>query len=567
MLEIVEWKCPRCNQTHDGSVYECSCGYIFGKEPNITQERGTDSIFKNREEYEAWKARKIKENEEKFDITNRPEVIWNKAYNLHYEGGDKVKAYELYTLLINRFPESPEAGYAKQQKKYLEEDEKFEQIKRKIEEKCSSLEKHKEQQRLILEKIKDKKQNSNNFIIEYTTYSQAKHVRKEEAEKEITQEHINNKALSSVYVNQIYDKTNPRHKIFIITASVFSLLIILISSYFIFKNDSPQKIYEKNVKAAVLIETYDLLGKPIGQGSGFILAEDGLVATNYHVIKDAASMEVETHDEAILKPEGVLYIDQDNDMALVKLKTKEEAKLYKAKIGDPSKLEVGEKIYTIGSPEGFKDSFSEGIVSQIREINGNKLIQITAPISHGSSGGAVLNKKGQVIGISSLIHREGQNLNFAYPIDLIRDAVKSRDIIYTFPNINASWQFVGRIQRHDSGVLLSNINTDIDVYYDPNSIITISGDRKGFWNKMTYNSTANILFYGFERQLNMSSSSFSFGEIDCNSSKIRAKAIFFIDDENKVRLLFSDFSKDQNWREYRYRSPLWKMADNICSSQ
>lgn len=119
-------------------------------------------------------------------------------------------------------------------------------------------------------------------------------------------------------------------------------MLLIICSCFIFKNDSPEKIYEKNVKAVVFITTYDLLGNPIKRGSGFILAEDGVVTTNYHVIEDAASIEVETHDGAILQPEGVLYIDQDNDIALVKLKTKEEAELYKVKIGDPSKLKVGE---------------------------------------------------------------------------------------------------------------------------------------------------------------------------------------------------------------------------------
>jgi hypothetical protein len=243
-------------------------------------------------------------------------------------------------------------------------------------------------------------------------------------------------------------------------------------------------------------------------------------------------------------------------MALVKLKTKEEAKLYKVKIGDPSKLKVGEKIYTISNPEGLKvlkATFSDGVVSGIREGDGKKLIQITAPISEGSSGGAVLNKKGKVVGISSLSLPDGQNLNFAYPIDLIRDVVKSRDIIYTFPNINAAWQFIGRIQKNDPFFVNSGI---FDFYYDPNSIVTISETRKGFWCKKVPNQFP-LLLYCFE-------------EIDCNNNKIRTKARFsnayYENDPNKLESE-SDFSKEGIWKEYSSVLPIAKIANTVCSSQ
>jgi hypothetical protein len=82
MVEIVEWKCPRCNQSHEGTVYECSCGYIFGKELKITQERGTDSRFKNREEYEAWKAERVKETQEKRKSLGNEESNINHYYEI-----------------------------------------------------------------------------------------------------------------------------------------------------------------------------------------------------------------------------------------------------------------------------------------------------------------------------------------------------------------------------------------------------------------------------------------------------------------------------------------------------
>jgi hypothetical protein len=459
---------------------KCSCGYIFGKESKINQESGANLRFKNREEYEAWKARRIKENEEK-------------------------------------------------------------------------------------------KQNPSNdkFVIEYTSYNQYKNVEKEEVKKEIVQEHINNKALGSEHFDRASETTNSKPKLFFITIGSFLLLIILVCSYFIFKTDSPETIYKKNVKATVFITTYDLLGNPVAQGSGFILAEDGVVATNYHVIEDAASIEVETHDEAILKPEGVLYIDQDNDIALVKLKTKEEAELYRVKIGDPSKVEVGEKIYTIGNPEGFKDSFSEGVVSAIREVDGKKIIQFTAPVSHGSSGGAVLNKKGRVVGISSLIAREGQNLNFAYPIDLIRDVVKSRDIIYTFPNINAAWQLIDRSHENDPG----SGDWENSMYCDPNSIVAISETRKGLWCKYAVNATFSFPCYGFDKKIQHSPIDYNFYEIDCNNNKIRLKVNFTIGQkvdcttgQKNYLSVHSDFSEERKWIEYRDGTLLGKIANSFCAS-
>lgn len=533
MVEIVEWKCPECHKINDGTLYQCPCGYIFGDQA-------------------------IKENISRLSNNELMKIV-----NIDFAD------YRKETIDIAR-EELEKRKKEEAQKIALEKkkEEERRELQRKKEEERKELEEYEKLKAQKIQNIKDKKQNPlDNFVIEYTSYNQYKDIKRgEEAKKEIVQEHINNKALGSEHFNRAYEKTSPKSKIIILTTGCFLLLIISICSYFIFKNVSPEEIFEKNKKAVVFITTYDLLGKPLGYGSGFILAEDGVIATNLHVIEDAASMEVETYDEAILKPEGVLYIDQDNDMALVKLKTKEEAKLYKVKIGDPSKLEVGEKIYTISNPEGLKAlkaTFSDGIVSGIREGDGKKLIQITAPISHGSSGGAVLNKKGKVVAVSSLSLTDGQNLNFAYPIDLIKDVVKSRDIMYTFPNINASWQFVERNQFHSSSIVTTS--SIVDFYYDPDSIVPISGNRKGFWTKATCKSTMHNSFYGFYRQ--GQSSFFCFEEIDCNSNKARAKVKFEIDVQNNTKLLISDFSKNQAWEKYSNGSPMWKMANAICSSQ
>ena len=111
-------------------------------------------------------------------------------------------------------------------------------------------------------------------------------------------------------------------------------------------------------------------------------------------------------------------MDPENDVAIIKLEGKEYRKV---KMGDPSKLRVGEKTFTvIGSPQGLENTISEGILSGIREINQErKILQMTAAISPGSSGGPVFNTRGEVVGIATLILAETQNLNFAMPVNIV----------------------------------------------------------------------------------------------------------------------------------------------------
>jgi tetratricopeptide (TPR) repeat protein len=186
------------------------------------------------------------------------------------------------------------------------------------------------------------------------------------------------------------------------------------------------RIFKENSNAVVVIETYDKNGKPIGQGSGFIVRQDGAVVTNYHVISDAVDIKVRTGNK-VLKVEGLLHIDKENDIVILKAKGE---KLQTVKIGDIEKLSIGEKVYVISSPKGLENTISEGILSGIREIDPKrKIIQITAPVSEGSSGGPVFNKNGEVIGIATFLLKEAQNLNFAMPANLIKYKISATKVI------------------------------------------------------------------------------------------------------------------------------------------
>ncbi len=129
----------------------------------------------------------------------------------------------------------------------------------------------------------------------------------------------------------------------------------------------------------------------------------------------------------VLKVEGLLYINKENDLVILKA---DGRGLPTVKIGDIAKVNIGEKVYVIGSPEGLENTISDGILSGIRDITPHrKVLQITAPISAGSSGGPVFNQHGEVIGISTFIIKEAQNLNFAMPVNLIKDNIGQGKVI------------------------------------------------------------------------------------------------------------------------------------------
>ncbi len=201
------------------------------------------------------------------------------------------------------------------------------------------------------------------------------------------------------------------------------LIIVLISPAISFAD--ADRIFKENNKAVVVVLTYNEKGEPISQGSGFIVRADGAVVTNYHVISNAMDIKVKAGDK-VYEVEGLIHTDKENDIVILKAKGK---KLPIVKLGDIEKANIGEKVYVISSPQGLENTISDGILSGIREITPErKVLQITAPISPGSSGGPVFNKNGEVIGIATFLLKEAQNLNFAMPVNLIKDKIGSKKI-------------------------------------------------------------------------------------------------------------------------------------------
>jgi len=156
----------------------------------------------------------------------------------------------------------------------------------------------------------------------------------------------------------------------------------------------------------------DSNSQPIGLGSGFFVKPQQ-IATNLHVVEGATSGYAKlVGQKTKYEIRGISAIDEERDLVILNVKAFGPRPLI---LGDSDTALVGETVYAVGNPHGLEGTFSQGIISSIRTVGTDKLIQLTAPISPGSSGGPVLNDRGNVIGVSVATFRKGQNLNFAIP--------------------------------------------------------------------------------------------------------------------------------------------------------
>jgi len=178
--------------------------------------------------------------------------------------------------------------------------------------------------------------------------------------------------------------------------------------------ESVPGVVRKIGPSTVAIRVYDRGGTVVGQGTGFFITSTGEVITNYHVLQEAEYADVKTSDGDVYPVKKVLADDREGDLIRISVDTFGDATrpVSIAKIVP----EVGEHVVVFGSPLGLERTVSDGIISAVREIPGfGRIMQVTAPISPGSSGSPVANMKGEVVGIVSFFVGPGQNLNFAIP--------------------------------------------------------------------------------------------------------------------------------------------------------
>jgi len=152
-----------------------------------------------------------------------------------------------------------------------------------------------------------------------------------------------------------------------------------------------------------------------GSGTGFVVGEDGRIATSMHVVQDKRDVRVTLADGRVFDDVRVIDHDERHDLVVLKIPARELRPLRLTR----RVLEPGEPVVAIGHPLGFDNTVSDGVVSAVRNTRGDDWVQISAPISPGSSGGPVLDDRGYVIGVATLLMLGGQNVNFAMPVSYL----------------------------------------------------------------------------------------------------------------------------------------------------
>ena len=241
----------------------------------------------------------------------------------------------------------------------------------------------------------------------------------------------------------------------------FPRVVIVVLLLFCTINTAPaqttlpaEDIAEKALAATVYLEMKDKNGKTLGIGSGFFV-KPNLIATNYHVIEGAAKGTAKLVGKyTTYNIEGVTATDKTNDLALLKVTAYGVKPL---SLGDSDAVRIGATVYVAGNPKGLEGTFSDGIISSRRDKLTKERLQMTAPISPGSSGGPVLNRKGEVIGISFAGHQalDAQNLNFAIPskylMTLLEQSKPAKPLLQGIQSISAETYFLWGNAKFDLG--------------------------------------------------------------------------------------------------------------------
>jgi serine protease Do len=214
---------------------------------------------------------------------------------------------------------------------------------------------------------------------------------------------------------------------------LIAVAILALADAFAFgqAGDEAKKIYNASQESVFLVYLNDSSGTPSALGSAFLVAPR-LLVTNAHVA-DAGSPVLAVGPVRI--PLKILRTDEKNDLALLSV----DVDLTSRPLPLTSvAVSPGEQVFAIGNPEGLEKTISQGIISGLRKRGDRDLLQVTSPISHGSSGGPILNAKGEVVGVAVGMLEDGQNLNFAVPVAYVRAILEQKADAATALNVDGS---------------------------------------------------------------------------------------------------------------------------------
>ncbi len=181
--------------------------------------------------------------------------------------------------------------------------------------------------------------------------------------------------------------------------------------------ESPADITAHATPAIVTVRTN------LGMGTGFIVKADGWVATNFHVVRGASEISVVFSDHRELPVVEVMNANRLHDLVILRV---EAHGLPVLSVANSDHVRPGDSVLAIGHPLGLEDTVSNGLISAVRHVHtGLDVLQVSAPIAPGSSGGPLFNDHGQVIGVATAFLKSGQNLNFGLPSNYVTELVEN----------------------------------------------------------------------------------------------------------------------------------------------
>ena len=193
-----------------------------------------------------------------------------------------------------------------------------------------------------------------------------------------------------------------------------------------------------------------------GSGSGFIIDKKGLIVTNTHVVQNFDKIQVQFSGDDKFYIAKILGMDSLSDIALLKVSV--HKKLVPFELGDSEKLQVGEWVAAIGNPHGYKHTMTKGIISAVKreidDLNLFPLLQTDASINFGNSGGPLVNLKGEVVGVNQAIVRGAMGLNFAIPINNVKEVLKD---LKSFGFVRRGFIGVEFYSDGQKGALVTNV--------------------------------------------------------------------------------------------------------------
>lgn len=317
--------------------------------------------------------------------------------------------------------------------------------------------------------------------------------------------------------------------------------------------------------SVVKIFCYDFDGDLAATGSGFIVYDSRTVVTNYHVMTSAYTCKISTNQDVSYEVADILCFSKELDLAFLQLK--KDTELQPLTFGNSADIKKGETVVAIGSPLGIKNTVSTGVLSGRPTENNMEILQFTAPISSGSSGGALFDNNGNVIGITYASYEDGQNLNLAIPAEKAVDLYETRQrSVNIFTIYEEEHPYTGYLQLYP-WVTLTELKTNPEKYDDKPVVLTayvssLGLDSDGEWkySLLFVSEKADItkdIDYDFKLHYNSALGFQDCPSIECNLANCRVPDdILDINEGDKVVLIgkfdYTAIGEVSGWNDYVY---------------